>query len=92
MYCQKIKQILKLLQENSAWLFIYNCLLIYLFIVTVCMEDLRGYELLRKQLMRGEFSLDIASSIAKNLAIVHLDTHISTIGSAALEILEKEFE
>ena len=56
------------------------------------MEDLRGYELLRKQLMRGEFSLDIASSIAKNLARVHRDTHISKIGSAALEILEKEFE
>ena len=56
------------------------------------MQDLRGYELLRKLLMKGELSLDIAVSIARNLAVVHRGTHISTIGQSAIDTLNKEFE
>ena len=59
---------------------------------SVCMQDLRGYELLRKLLMKGELSLDIVVSIARNLAVVHRGTHISTIGPSAIDTLNKEFE
>ena len=56
------------------------------------MEDLRGYEILRKTLMKREFSLDIASSIAKNLAIVHRETHVSKLDRDDFSAMEKEFQ
>ena len=56
------------------------------------MEDLRGYEILRKPLMKGEFSIDIASSIANNLAIVHRETHVAKLNKDEFSALEKEFK
>ena len=72
--------------------FISLTLCIYVCYFSVCMQDLRGYELLRKLLMKGELSLDIVVSIARNLAVVHRGTHISTIGPSAIDNLNKEFE
>lgn len=59
---------------------------------TVCMEDLRGYEILRKRLMRGEFNLELASTIARHLAVVHRETHRTKIGTEALTEMNKTFE
>ena len=63
-----------------------------LYVISVCMEDLRGYEILRKRLMRGEFNLELASTIARNLAVVHRETHRTKIGTEALAEMDKTFE
>ena len=74
-------------------MFLFHLLSVFMYaIFSVCMQDLRGYELLRKLLMKGELSLDIVVSIARNLAEVHRGTHISTIGQSAMDTLNKEFE
>ena len=42
--------------------------------------------------MRREFSIDIASSIAKNLAIVHRETHVAKLNKEKFSVMEKEFQ
>ena len=68
-----------------------TCVTGFLFFL-VCMEDLRGYEILRKSLMKGEYSIDIASSIANNLAIVHRETHVEKLNREEFSAMEKEFQ
>ena len=42
--------------------------------------------------MRREFSIDIASHIAKNLAIVHRGTHVAKLNKEEFSVMEKEFK
>ena len=69
---------------------LFNQLFISLY--PVCMEDLRGYECLRTMLMRGEFEPSVAGRLGRQLAVIHRDTHIGTIGAEALNKLTEEFE
>lgn len=56
------------------------------------MEDLYGYTVLRKQLMAGIFDLKIAESIARHLAAVHRETHVSKSGREHFTQLCEEFQ
>ena len=71
---------------------LFLLLFLMLYVISVCMEDLRGYEILRNRLMRGEFNLELASTIARNLAVVHRETHRTKIGMEALAEMDKTFE
>ncbi|KAL3877376.1 hypothetical protein ACJMK2_035094 [Sinanodonta woodiana] len=58
----------------------------------VCMEDLLGYEVLRKRLIQRKFDLDLAKTISTHIAFVHRKSHIGSIGEEKLKELDAEFE
>lgn len=55
------------------------------------MEYLDGYEVLRKQLIRGIVNIDVATTVVKNCACVHDATHVARIGQSGIEDLQKQF-
>nr|KAG5714903.1 hypothetical protein BaRGS_000391 [Batillaria attramentaria] len=56
------------------------------------MEDLRGYTLYRKWLLAGNVDEDVARILARNIATIHSETHVTNIGQEALQQLDKEFQ
>ena len=55
------------------------------------MEDLRDYTIYRDSLIDGHVDDDAALKLAKDVAIIHRDTHVAKIGEDAIKALDKEF-
>ena len=56
------------------------------------MEDLRGYKVMRTELMEGAVKMPWMSNVAIHLADIHRQTHLAVIGQEALTTLAKQFE
>ncbi|XP_052262881.1 methylthioribose kinase-like isoform X1 [Dreissena polymorpha] len=56
------------------------------------MEDLRGYKVMRTELMEGAVKMPWMSNVAIHLADIHKQTHLAVIGQEALTTLAKQFE
>ncbi|XP_041363738.1 methylthioribose kinase-like [Gigantopelta aegis] len=58
----------------------------------VCMEYLDDFHVYRNELMSGLLDKDITKKIARDIAIIHRDTHVGKIGESALKQLDEKFE
>ncbi|XP_046568813.1 methylthioribose kinase-like isoform X1 [Haliotis rubra] len=58
----------------------------------MCMEDLRNYVIYRSSLISGHLNDDAALKLARDVAIIHRDTHVAKIGEDAIKQLDKEFQ
>lgn len=58
----------------------------------VLMEHLYGYRILRNMLNAGEFEIKIVEKLGHQLAVVHRETHVATIGAENLHELDRQFE
>ena len=55
------------------------------------MEDLKDYALYRKWLLAGNADEGLARQLARNLALVHRNTHVATLSKEAFTQMEEEF-
>lgn len=55
------------------------------------MEDLKSHRILRKDLIQSKFDITLAEDIARHIAVIHRDTHVSKIGSEGIKQLDEEF-
>ncbi|XP_060076671.1 methylthioribose kinase-like [Ylistrum balloti] len=53
----------------------------------ICMEDLRSYKDLRREMIQGVCSDEAVKCIAKHIAIVHRENHVSKLSSADMDDL-----
>lgn len=58
----------------------------------VCMEDLQGYQVYKQWLMAGNTDLDVAKKLARDIAIIHQNTHVGVIGQQAIKNMNEEFQ
>ncbi|XP_067672840.1 methylthioribose kinase-like [Haliotis asinina] len=58
----------------------------------LCIEDLRDYAIYRTSLINGHLDDDAALKLARDVAIIHRDTHVAKIGEDAIKQLDKEFQ
>ncbi|XP_025092220.1 uncharacterized protein LOC112562862 isoform X1 [Pomacea canaliculata] len=57
-----------------------------------CMEDLQGYQVYKQWLMAGNTDLDVAKKLARDIAIIHQNTHVGVIGQQAIKNMNEEFQ
>ncbi|XP_046376771.2 methylthioribose kinase-like [Haliotis rufescens] len=58
----------------------------------MCMEDLRDYVIYRSSLISGHLDDEAALKLARDVAVIHRDTHVANIGEDAIKQLDKEFQ
>ncbi|XP_071108304.1 methylthioribose kinase-like [Haliotis cracherodii] len=58
----------------------------------LCTEDLRDYVIYRNSLISGHLDEDAALKLARDVAVIHRDTHVANIGADAIKQLDKEFQ
>ncbi|XP_033743303.1 methylthioribose kinase-like isoform X2 [Pecten maximus] len=57
----------------------------------ICMEDLRSYKDLRREIIQGVLSDEAVKCIAKHIAIVHRQNHVAKLSTPDMEALLKLF-
>ncbi|XP_067672839.1 methylthioribose kinase-like isoform X2 [Haliotis asinina] len=58
----------------------------------LCIQDLRDYAAYLGSLINGRLDDDAALKLARDVAIIHRDTHVAKIGEDAIKQLDKEFQ
>lgn len=57
----------------------------------ICMEDLRSYKDLRREMIQGVCSHEAVRCIARHIAIVHRENHVAKLSTADMDALLKQF-
>ncbi|XP_054773959.2 methylthioribose kinase-like [Lytechinus pictus] len=56
------------------------------------MEDLRGYDVMKKQLVRGHLNLDAGKEVIRNIIRIHRKTNEGELGREKFDQLKRTFE